>query len=91
MFIIAQHTISDPERFSAAVEAGMKDLPADVRLHSAIPSSDGSRSTCLWEAGSLEAVTALVEDSVGDVSTNEYYEVDAQSAVGLPAPAVQTG
>lgn len=90
MFIIAQHSISDPERFSSAVQAGMQDLPADVHLHSSIPSSDGSRATCLWEADSLDAVRTLVEDSVGDVSANEYYEVDAQGALGLPAPAAQS-
>jgi hypothetical protein len=90
MFIIAQHSTSDPERFSSAVQAGMQDLPVGVRLHSSIPSSDGSRATCLWEADSLDAVRTLIEDTVGDVSTTEYYEVDAESALGMPAPAAQS-
>jgi len=90
MFIIAQHEIRDPERYFAAAEAGMQDLPAGVQLHSMLPSRDGSRATCLWESDSLDSVTTLVEDTIGDVSTNEFYEVDAKSAIGLAAPAAQT-
>ena len=42
---------------------------------------------CLWEAGSLDAVRDVVEGTVGDVSDNEYFEVNEQNAQGLPAQA----
>ena len=48
------------------------------------PNADGTRAVCLWEADSVEAVQSLFDGTVDDVSRNEYYEVDAQNAKGLP-------
>ena len=84
MFIVAQHTITDPERFYPAAQSGMQDLPEGMRVHALIPSSDGTRATCLWEADSVDSVKKLVEDTVGDMSSNEFYEADAQNSIGLP-------
>jgi hypothetical protein len=83
MHVIALHHISDPERFFEAAQS--TPIPEGVTLHSVLPSGDRSRAVCVWEADSEESVRRLVEDSVGEVSRNEFFEVDASAAQGLPA------
>lgn len=85
-YIVAIHDISDPARFWAAVAAG-GDLPQGIVLHSTYVRDDGSRATCLWEAPSVETVRELLDATVGDSSSNEYFEVAPQhpGTLGLPA------
>jgi hypothetical protein len=85
MNVVAVHTISDPGRFFSAAEAGMQDLPEGLRVDAMAPSRDGSKAVCVWTATSVEAVRSLVDETVGDSSENEFYEVDAENAIGLPA------
>lgn len=87
MYVVAVHTISDPERFWDAAEGGMDQIPEGIALHSVFPSRDGTSAICLWEADSQAAVTDLVEEMVGDFSSNQYFEVNAQNATGLPTRA----
>ena len=83
MYVSVVHTIYEPDKFwrPDLVES----LPEGVTLHQALPNADGSRATCLWEADSLESVQDTVEGVVGDISDNEYFEVDQGNARGLPA------
>jgi hypothetical protein len=83
MHVVVIHQISDPEKFWGA--ASESNLPEAITLHSALPNDDGSRAVCLWEADSLDAVKQVVDDTVGDVSNNEFFEVNAQNAQGLPS------
>ena len=85
MHVVAVHTITDPGKFFPAAAAGMQEMPAGLRVHSMAPSRDGSKAVCIWETDSLEAVRSLVEETVGDSSSNEFFEVDATNAIGLPA------
>jgi hypothetical protein len=84
MYIIAQHKISDPAKFWDVAQAGMSNLPKSLKLHKVLPNADGSRAVCLWEAGRLDQVRTFVDGSVGRFSTNEFFEVEAKKAVGLP-------
>jgi hypothetical protein len=86
MHIVAIHQISDPETFWG----GSLDLPEGTTLHSAIPNGDGSRAVCVWESDSVDTVRDLVESAAGDISKNEYFEVNAQKAQGLPGATVAT-
>jgi hypothetical protein len=83
MYVEVLHTIHDPEKFWRPDLADL--IPEGVTLHQALPNADGTRAACLWEADSQEEVKKVVEDNVGDVSDNEYFEVNAQNAQGLPA------
>jgi hypothetical protein len=83
MHVVAIHSISDPDKFWSAADES--ELPEGVALHSAFPNDDGSRAVCLWEADSLDAVREIVESTVGDVSNNEFFEVNASNAQGLPS------
>jgi hypothetical protein len=85
MHIIAIHDISDPEKFFGAAESN--PTPDDITLHTVAPNGDHTRAICVWEADSTDAVRDFVEGAVGDVSTNEYFEVDGQAAQGLPGAA----
>ena len=84
MFVVVQHTISDPATFWATAERSVATLPAGVRLMQVLPNAGGTRSVCLWQGDSVETVRRVIEETVGHVSTNEYFAVDEKSAVGLP-------
>jgi hypothetical protein len=83
MYVVAKHEISDPERFWSAIQ-GAGDLPEGVSIHSTLPSPDGAKAVCVWEADSVETIRELVEGTVGESSRNEFFEVDASNAQGLP-------
>ncbi|PVZ11129.1 hypothetical protein [Actinomycetospora cinnamomea] len=86
MYITVVHEITEPSTFwSAAQEAMSQPMPEGVALHGVFPSSDGTHAVCLWEAPDQQAVREMVESVVGQVSKNDYHEVDAVNAVGLPA------
>ena len=83
MYVSVIHDIGDPGRFWGAVESS--EIPAGVTIHSTLPNEDGTRAVCLWEAESVDAVKDAVEGTVGEVSSNEFFEVDASKAQGLPS------
>jgi hypothetical protein len=85
MYVIVEHTISDPERVRAIVEAA--EIPAHLTLHQVLPNVDGTRQVCLWEAADVAAVEAFVEPALAGLSTNTYFIVDAERAMGLPVAA----
>ena len=87
MYIVVEHEISDPQTFWEAAQEGMQQLPPGLKAHQVFPNEDGTKSVCLWEAESVEDVESFVEDAVGEVSTNTYYAVKAEEAVGLPTVA----
>jgi hypothetical protein len=84
MYIVARHQISDPEKFWATAQEAVANLPHGVKLHYTLPNTEGSAAVCLWEADSVDIVKNLVDSTVGQVSKNEFYEVDSKNAVGLP-------
>jgi hypothetical protein len=85
MYVIAIHSISDPQAFWG----GQLDMPEGTTLPVAIPNTDGTRGVCIWESDSVDTVRNLVESAAGQVSTTDYFEVDAQNAQGLPTSALQ--
>ena len=84
MYVVVKHSISDPAKFWPIAQEAAAALPQGTRIHSTLPNREGSTAVCLWEADSVEAVRSLVESVAGDMSQNEYYEVDSQKAMGLP-------
>jgi hypothetical protein len=82
MHIVAIHEVSDPDQFWQ--KAQEIDIPSEMTLHSTLPNADGSRAVCVWEAESTDAVNSFLDEHVGDISRNEFFEVNAQNAQGLP-------
>lgn len=84
MFIIANHTIVDPDGFWDLVRREAGNIPANLKLHAMFPSTNAMRSVCLWEAENPEAVNQFLRQAVGDRSKDEFFEVNQAVAIGLP-------
>lgn len=87
MFIIANHTIQDPDAFWAIVKREANNIPPNLKLHGMFPSTNAMRSVCLWEAESPEVVNQFLRQMLGDKSKDEFFEVNQEIAVGLPVAA----
>jgi hypothetical protein len=82
MHIVAIHETSDPEKFWATAQE--VEIPSGMTLHSTLPNEDGTRAVCVWEAESTDAVSSFIDEHVGEISRNDFYEVNSQNAQGLP-------
>jgi hypothetical protein len=80
MYVIAMHSISDPEAFWG----GQLDLPEGTELPFVAPSSDGTRGVCVFKSESVDTVRNLVDGATAAISSNEFYAVNEGSAQGLP-------
>ena len=83
------HRISDPETAQSRGQS-LFEPPEGVQLLQFCPSQDFSAATCIWEAGSIDAVRDLVDPTLGDASEQTYYAVNTEQAVGLPETAATT-
>ena len=88
MYVLVQHTVSDPGAFWNAADSAT--LPPTLKLHHTFPTQDGSHAACLWEAESASALRDFLEDAVGRFSRNEYFEVENREGVAMPS-GVQRG
>ena len=86
MLIVVQHHISDPEAFRALGEHPQPTRPKHWRLHYLLPDPSGTWCTCLWVADSIEALRDYIDSSTGVLSTNDYFEVDQDAALGIARP-----
>lgn len=88
MYILVQHSISDPVKFLKGAEELNAKLPASVKLHHVFSTPDGTKAVCLWEAGSITAVKDLLEPATAKFGRNEYFEVPNKEGIVLPKIAV---
>ena len=84
MFVGIQHEIHDPSKFQQCAERAFPP-PAGMQVHQFLPSADLSRAFCLYEAASIDDVRTFVDGALEDASTQHYFPVAEQQAVGLPA------
>ncbi len=89
MHAVIHHFINDPakwEQTSRDVKSQIEQhrLPKGLTPLQYFPSVDGRRADCLWEAESLEALRQYMDRTTSGASRNEYFEVKAQDAFGLP-------
>ena len=89
MFIVVQHSISDPSVFWNRADP-RDSLPKDVTLHHTFPTPDGTRAVCVWEADSIEAVRNVLEPMSAGVSRNEYFQVENREGFVRPSLIPQT-
>ena len=80
MYVIAIHSVSDPEAFWGA----QLQLPEGTELPIVAPSSDGTRGVCLFKSDSVSTVRNLVDGTAGEISRTEYYAINEGNALGLP-------
>jgi hypothetical protein len=88
------HTIQDAEKWEQTKQSVMSKiengtLPAGVKPVLYIPGSNRQMTFCVWEADSIDTVRSFIDRESGTAARNEYFEVDAKNAIGLPehAPA----
>ena len=88
MYIVVQHSISDPVNFLKGAEEVNKKIPPNVKLHHVFSAPDGTRAVCVWEADSIIAVRDLLEPATAKFGRNEYYEVPNKEGIVLPQAVV---
>ena len=88
MYVVVQHTISEPAAFWNAADPST--LSPDIKLHHTFPTPDGTRAVCIWEAESVDAVRNVLEPVIGRVSRNEYFKVENREGFARPSGVPQT-
>jgi hypothetical protein len=87
MYIVVQHSISEPATFWNAADPNT--MPADLKLHHTFPTPDGTRAVCIWEAESVDALRNFLEPLLGGVSRNEYFAVENREGFARPSSVPQ--
>jgi hypothetical protein len=87
MYVVVQHTISDPAAFWNSADP--TTLSPDLKLHHTFPTPDGSRAVCVWEAESVETLRNSLEPLIGRVSRNEYFTVENREGFAKPSRVAQ--
>ncbi len=89
MIVAIHHTITDPRKWEEVtqkigpmIEEGR--LPQGVKPLFYLPSVDGRKADCAWEAGSVDDLKRFLEPLTSPGAKNEYWEVNAEQAMGLP-------
>lgn len=89
MFVLVQHTISEPATFWNAADP-RANLPPKVKLHHTFPTPDGKRAVCIWEAESVNAVRDYLDPLTSKVSRNEYFTVENKEGFARPSKVPET-
>ena len=82
MFIVVEHTITDPDAFFA-LAARVAEAPSGIKGLQFFPSINKNRAVCLWQADSIEALKGFLEPLSAQSSRNTYYAVDGTKAMGI--------
>lgn len=83
MFIVVEHTITNPDYFFG-LASRVAEAPSGVNALQFFPSVNKDRAVCLWEAKSVDALKGFLESLTAQSSRNTYYAVDSTIAMGLP-------
>ena len=86
MFVVVEHTITNPDVFFGLVSKAA-EAPSGIKALQFFPSMSKDRAVCLWEANSVEAVKGFLEPLSAQSSRNTYYTVDSKIAMGIPTLA----
>ena len=84
MHVMAISTVSDEQSFWNAMKKAYGRLPAGARWTVAVASADGTRAVNVIVHKSIDEIRGFVEEWAGPFAATEYFEADAENAVGLP-------
>ena len=87
MIIVVNHKINNPADFWASAQKSLPELPAAgvQRVLQVMPNADMTQATCVWEADSIDSLNTYLRSKVSDWSEENYYELNAAAAMGVPA------
>ncbi|MBA3886482.1 MAG: hypothetical protein H0X67_12235 [Acidobacteria bacterium] len=88
MYILVQHTMTDPASAWTRAQQSLGSLPSHLTLHHCFPAPDGTKGICVWEAESIPTLQGFLDDALGAGARNEYYEVVNKEGVAVP-PSLQ--
>jgi hypothetical protein len=83
MYILVQHSITDPSAFWNAADPNA--ISPKVKLHHTFPTPDGSRAVCIWEADSVDTLRGLLEPLISPISRNEYFQIENREGFARPS------
>jgi hypothetical protein len=84
MFIVIYHEIHDQQLWKDKVNQ-MASPPHSLRRHQFLTATDLTKAACLWEAPSVDELRDYIDPSLEPASTQVYFPVYEERAVGLPA------
>ena len=84
MYILVQHTITDPVTTWGRAQQSLASMPSHLKLHHSFPTPEGKHATCIWEADSVATLKAYLDPMLGPGAKNEYAEVVNKEGVALP-------
>ena len=89
MRVSVHHIITDPQKWEqvtknmmAMVEQGR--VPQGLKALMYLPSADGRKANCLWEAQSLDTLKNFLDREIGTAARNDYFQINTGAAFGLP-------
>jgi hypothetical protein len=89
MIVVIHHSITDSRKWGEVtsqigpmIEQGR--LPQGVKPLFYLPAKDGRKADCAWEANSVEDLKQFLEPLTSPAARNEYFQVNADQAMGLP-------
>ena len=93
MHVGIHHTINDAKKWEQGKKSVMSKiegggLPAGMKPVVFVPATNQKITFCVWEADSVDTVKKFIDREVGTAARNEYFEVDAKNAMGLPEVTV---
>jgi hypothetical protein len=84
MYILVQHTVSDPSKVWSRAQQAVANIPGHLKLHHSIPTPDGKKAVCIWEAASIDTLQKFLDPMLGPDAHNQYFEVVNKEGVALP-------
>ena len=84
MYILVQHSVFDPTTVWARAQQGVANIPAHLKLHHSIPTPDGRKAVCIWEAASIDTLRTYLDPMLGPDVHNDYFEVVNKEGIALP-------
>jgi hypothetical protein len=89
MHVSVHHTITNPQQWEQVTQK-MKTaleqnrLPQGLKGLMYLPSADGRKADCLWEAQSVDTLRNFLDREIGTAARNDYFQINSQAAFGLP-------
>jgi hypothetical protein len=89
MHTVIHHTINDSAKWDQSTQRIMsmieqQKLPKGLKPLEYLPSVDGSKAVCVWEADSINALKEFMDRESAGAARNDYFEVKVENAIGLP-------
>jgi hypothetical protein len=84
MYILVQHTVSDPSSVWTRAQQAVEKIPGHLKLHQSIPTADGRQAVCIWESASIDTLKSYLDPVLGPGADNQYFEVVNKEGVALP-------